>query len=331
MHMPGDMNIEQGMTQDGLESIDREHRWLLEMIKDENDHQVIGQYIERESVLERDLVEANSVVSAQQIETRFPDCSTYKTAHGTDNFFGKYSETAMKNFSEVSEADILRICRFLKCSDKVPQIAFKLFPTIQDKQAADPLSSPGRASARYDEATVYRVWGKDLLQVSFPHESTHLVAHSLFTPYKLKSVVDTASGGTEEIETNMVGTVFFQEGLAIALNELEFGVKYTSSTKEEKFIDDWLKQGIKSDGWRFSLQEMLNMDGFDKYGSPIGPVVAGSFCKFLINQYGINAFLSIYGQSSEVLGASQNISLIEKVFGTDFESLSRDWISSLNK
>jgi len=328
--MPGDLDIEQGKTQNGLEMMDRERRWLLDMVKDESDQQTIDQYVERESILERDLVLANSDISSQKIETKFPKCSTYKTAHGIFNFFGRYSEAAMKNFSEVSEADIVRICRFLKCTDSIPQIIFNIFSNSRDKQMADPFHSPGKASARYDEMTVYRVWGKELIQVSFPHETTHIVAHSLFTPYKLKTVVDTADGGTQEIEAAMVGTAFFQEGLAITLNEIEFGLKYSSPTKEEEFVDDWVRQGIKYSGWHFNLREMINMDGFDKYGSPIGPAVAGSFCKFLINQYGVETFLKAYQQLSELSSTEQNITSIGNAFGVDFENLSRNWISSLN-
>lgn len=112
-----------------------------------------------------------------------------------------------------------KICQFLKTdSGSVKEINFKIFDSREGKQEADPNHSISRASPRFDEMTIYRVWATED-DLSYPHEITHLIAHTWTKPYIMTEELDTAFRTKITKTFEMVSTSFMQEGLAIAIND----------------------------------------------------------------------------------------------------------------
>ena len=94
------------------------------------------------------------------------------------NFNGFYTQEEKRDFQSAQEEDLKKICIFLKTNtDKLKNTSFEIFDTREAKQKCDPYHSVSRASASYGETPIYRFW-----QVAedphFPHEITHLVAHT---------------------------------------------------------------------------------------------------------------------------------------------------------
>ncbi len=78
------------------------------------------------------------------------------------NFHGLYTDDDKNRFRLAQEEDLESICDYLKTDkSKVADIRFEVFDTREGKQAADPHHSISRASARFNEMALYRVWTPD--------------------------------------------------------------------------------------------------------------------------------------------------------------------------
>ncbi|OGZ39394.1 MAG: hypothetical protein A3E90_02715 [Candidatus Portnoybacteria bacterium RIFCSPHIGHO2_12_FULL_40_11] len=122
------------------------------------------------------------------------------------NFHGSYTEDDKDAFRKAQEEDLAKVCRYLKTdSDLLVNIRFEIFETREEKQKADPNHSISRASARFNEMAIYRVWTPDD-NPHFPHEITHLVAHTWAKPYIFTVELDTADNKKIKKDIEMVST-----------------------------------------------------------------------------------------------------------------------------
>ncbi len=243
-------------------------------------------------------------------------------------FHGNYSEEEKNLFQDAQTEDLKRICEYLKVDfeEANKKISFQIFDTREGKQELDPNHSISRASARYNEMTVYRVWipSED---PHFPHEITHLVAHLWAKPYQLTDELDTAYGTKITKTFNMVSTSFMQEGLAVAVDDMVFGRKLTEES-EDRFIDDWCREQISQ------MPESLKIAIKEYDALPIKIIMpfTASFSKFLINSFGIEKYKEMYALLREDLSADENGKNIESVYNINMNELYNNWkqqISSL--
>lgn len=241
------------------------------------------------------------------------------------NFHGNYINKDKKNFEKVQGEDLTRICQYLGSDPQLlAYIKFEVFDTREGKQEADPNHSISRASARFKEMTVYRFWAPSD-DSHFPHEITHLVAHTWAKPYFLTGELDTWDNKKIKRTTEMVSTSFMQEGLAIAVDDIIFDRKLPEEG-EEKFIDDWCREQIDK---MPNLSQCINADGFDSFENKIVVPFAASISKFLLQKYGVKKYKKMYVKLKEIVPVGENIRIIEDIYQTKEEELLQQWRKSL--
>lgn len=241
-------------------------------------------------------------------------------------FNGNYTEDRQVLFKKAQEKDLEEICRYLETDvNKIRIIKFEVFDTREGKQNADPNHSISRASARFKEMTIYRFWLPSD-DPHFPHEITHLVAHTWSKPYLLETELDTWDNKNIKRTIEMVSTSFMQEGLAIAVDDIVFGRKLTEDGVS-KLIDQWCQDQL--DQMPKSLTEVINLDGFGSLPNKIVVPFAASFSKFLLQRFGVQIYKDMYVQIKETQSAEDNVVVLEKNYSELEEKLLGDWKSSI--
>jgi hypothetical protein len=243
------------------------------------------------------------------------------------SFNGSYLADSMELFKSAQREDLIRITNILKTPLKdIEEIKFEVFDTREGKQEGDPHHSISRASARFAERTIYRFWdSNDDPDPHYPHEITHLVAHTWSEPYIFTTTLDTAQGEEIVREVEMLSTSFFQEGLAIAVDEIEFKRKLFEEG-ERKYPDEWCKENIDKIP---TLRECINFEGFGSFENKIVVPFAASLAKFLLTRYGINKFKKMYVGIKETNSPQINVRAIEKIYALSENELLKAWRNSL--
>lgn len=240
-------------------------------------------------------------------------------------FNGKYPATDKQRFKKAQEYDLLKIATYLETdTPKLNKIIFKVFDTKEAKQKHDPLHSISRASARYHEFAIYRHWEPDD-NPHFPHETTHLVAHTWSKPYFWIVELDTADGGTIKVNVEMQSTSFMQEGLAIAVDELVFNRKLYEHG-ERKFPDEWCiekKQGFPR------LKEAINFDGFCSFDNKVVVPFAASLSKYLLDKHGLKLYREMYIKLKEINTPNKNVNILEETYGRTEVEIIKGWKNSI--
>ena len=205
-------------------------------------------------------------------------------------FIGSYSEKDKKLFKSSQEQDLKNILDYLKTQPKVVKdISFEVFDTREGKQNADPNHSISRASARFSEMTIYRYWEpKD--DAHFPHETTHLVAHTWTKSYKWEVELDTWDDKKIVKKIEMVSTSFMQEGLAIAVDDIVFKRKLLEEG-EYKFIDDWCREQVDS---MPTIKGVINFEGFCSFENKLVVPFSASLSKYLLQKFGLAQYKKMY-------------------------------------
>lgn len=243
-------------------------------------------------------------------------------------FHGKYEPEAQERFRRAQEEDLNRICDYLQTDpEDVGGISFQVFDNRDEKQTADPLHSPSRASARFNEMTVYQVWQTEN-DPHFPHETTHLVAHKWSKPYQFTTELDTADGGQTTKTIEMVSTSFMQEGLAMAVDEIVFN-REQPQQGAEGYADDLCRQ--KMDQMPTSLAECVNMEGFCSQKNEVIMPFTASFSKYLLQEYGVERYREMYTQLKETNSPEVNVRAIESVYGVAEDELMQAWRSHITQ
>lgn len=238
------------------------------------------------------------------------------------NFYGQYSEKEQDLFKYAQGDDLKKICRYLKTEiSLLENIKFEIFDSREGKQNADPNHSISRASARFNEMTVYRFW-LPTEDPHFPHETTHLVAHKWSRPYIFKTELDTWDSKKISRKLKMVSTSFMQEGLAIAVDDIVFKRKLLEE-RESKFIDKWCREQI--DKMPKSLEKIINLDGFGSVENKVVVPFAASLSKYLLQEFGVDRYKSMYIQLKETISPEENVKVIEGVYGLTEKEILDKW------
>lgn len=242
------------------------------------------------------------------------------------NFHGSYTDDDQNKFRLAQEEDLLGICNYLKTDkSKVADIRFEVFDTREGKQSADPHHSISRASARFNEMALYRVWIPND-DPHFPHEITHLVAHTWAKPYVLTEDLDTAYNTKVKKTFKMVSTSFMQEGLAIAIDDMVFHRKLLEEG-ESKFIDDWCRgQLVKMP---LTLKQVINLDGFGSIENRVVVPFAASISKYLLQKFGVDQYKKMYTGLMETNSPSENIRILEEIYQLSEKQILSQWQESI--
>lgn len=248
--------------------------------------------------------------------------------HFDIHYFGEYPEDRKSTFKIRQEYDLQIICGYTKCDFPQQKIGMYVYPTVRAKQEADPNHSLSKASFRSNEFRIYRVWGAEMEQISFPHEVTHAVTHTWTTPYNFKTTVDTHDGQKLEIHLPIVSTAFFQEGLAVAVDELAFGYKL-KQRDERKWPDEYIKERIERHQSLPTISSLILWSGFSNSETAISMPMAASFTKYLLTQYGISKFKEYYISLKEHMSIEEIEAITKQIFGVDLSELESVWKETL--
>lgn len=242
------------------------------------------------------------------------------------NFQGQYSEQDKALFESTQKDDLERICDYLKTNiSLLDRIKFEIFDTREGKQNADPNHSISRASARFEEMAIYRFWSPDD-DPHFPHETTHLVAHTWSEPYSFETELDTWNNKKIKKTIKMVSTSFMQEGLAIAVDDIVFKRKLLEEG-DHKFIDAWCIEQLERAP--HSLKQVINLQGFGLVENKVVVPFAASFSKFLLNSFGLDKYKKSYVELRETFLPDKNVNIIEKIYGLGEKELLIKWRESI--
>lgn len=242
------------------------------------------------------------------------------------NFHGSYTPKNKEVFQQAQEEDLHKICNYLKTElNNLPQIKFEVFDTREGKQDADPHHSISRASARFREMTIYRFW-LPAVDPHFPHETTHLIAHTWAKPYTLETELDTWDSKKIKKSVEMVSTSFMQEGLAIAVDDIVFRRKLMEEGESE-YIDEWCKKQLAQ--IPKSLTGVINLDGFGSLPNKVVVPFSSSFSKYLLVAFGVDKYKKMYIALKETFTPQENVEILEKICGQKEKELLSYWIASL--
>lgn len=241
-------------------------------------------------------------------------------------FHGSYTSEEKELFESAQEEDLRKICEYLHTDlDKLKSIRFEIFDTREGKQDGDPHHSISRASARYYEMSVYRFWQPED-EPHFPHEITHLVAHTWTEPYFLETELDTWDNKKIKKTIEMVSTSFMQEGLAIAVDDIVFK-RNLLEEGESKVIDQWCVEQL--DQMPKNLTEVINLGGFGSFPNKVVVPFAASFSKFLLLTYGLEKYKNVYVTLKETAAPKENVGKILTVYGQTDNDLLDKWRDSI--
>lgn len=226
----------------------------------------------------------------------------------------------------VQEEDLVKICDYLKTDiGKLNQAKIEVFDSREGKQNADPHHSISRASARSSQMTIYRFWLPSD-DPHFPHETTHLVAHTWTKPYSWEVELDTWDNKKLTKKVVLVSTSFMQEGLAIAVDDVVFGRKLLEEG-ELKFIDDWCREqkGLMPK----SLLGVINFAGFNSLPNKVVVPFDASFSKYLLQTFGVDKYKEMYVALREINTPGENVKSIERIYKQPESELFGGWSISL--
>lgn len=238
----------------------------------------------------------------------------------TCHFFGQFTDEQKEIFKNAQREDYLKLLEILKIEpDKEPKITFRVFDTIEKKREADPHHSQSRASARFHEMSIYRYWSANS-DPHFPHEITHLIAHIWTQPYVWTVELPDGDKLTRK-EVEMVSTSFFQEGLAIAIDELIFDRRWFEA---EETIEAWIQKNTEKFE-KISIFECINFEGFNSFENDVANTFAGSLSKYLLEIFGLDKYKELYTQLRETYSPEHNVRIMEIVFGKNENEILDSW------
>ncbi|NMB57106.1 hypothetical protein GYA19_04170 [Candidatus Beckwithbacteria bacterium] len=246
-------------------------------------------------------------------------------------FNGNFSAINKLEFKTSQEEDLQTICKFLKENYlNYKNIKFYIFDNLEKKQSRDPNHSISKASARFEPFAIYRFWNpldndKKISDSHFPHELIHLIAHKFTKPYTWEVQLDIVTGGKIIKKLEMQSTSFMQEGLAIAVEDIVFGLKLREH-EEEKTIDEWCKNQQYANN---ILEQSINFDGFCNFDNDYIVPFTASFSKFLILNFGIEKYKTMYVSIREDKTPKDNIKIIEDIFHFSQSELINQWSNNL--
>ncbi len=190
---------------------------------------------------------------------------TYITKH----YIFTYKEnTLISNdielIAEEQESCFNKICSVLKV-EYPEKIRYYLLDSPEEVGKIYGCDEPINGFAIWGENKIYAVYNETIKCIG-PHEDAHLISFIINAPK----------------------SYFITEGLAMYFDETWWGVD-----------NDIWSSYYKETNNDLSISKLLNNQEFDNYNCEITYPIAGSFTKYLILTYGIDAYLELYRVKDE--------------------------------
>jgi hypothetical protein len=212
-------------------------------------------------------------------------------------FKGSLAEKEIDKITRIQEEAYSRILKILKLESKI-KISYYFYPSRKIKEGL--MGDEGHGNAIWQEIKkeketwkpkkleIHAVYNKKVKCIG-AHEDTHL----LTLPWG-------------------VAIYLFCEGIA----------EFMSNGWHGKDIDLWTRDYSRKD-CLYSIRFLVDNKNWDQVDDMIAYPQAGSFARFLINDYGLEKFKEVYKKLSRENKVEKNISIIEKSYSLSLGELGK--------
>ena len=198
------------------------------------------------------------------------------------------AEKDIQEIIKIQENCYMEICTYLNIEPDI-RIQYYLLdtPELVGEVYGDNEPCNGFASP---PDTIYAVYNDEIKCIG-PHEDAHILSYTINRPK----------------------SVFIREGLAMFFDKLWWG----------KTNEEWVKSFI-GDNKYIDIGQLLLDNIFYKYSDALTYPIAGAFTRYLLENYGIKKYLSLYEYTGENF-----INRVKEIYGKDIDELDKEFISSI--
>lgn len=198
------------------------------------------------------------------------------------------AENDIKEIAELQENCYKEICSYLSIQPNI-RIQYYLLdtPELVGEIYGDNEPCNGFASP---PDSIYAVYNEEVKCIG-PHEDAHILSYTINRPK----------------------SVFIREGLAMFFDKLWW----------DKTNEDWVRSFLQENKY-IDINQLLLDDVFFNYSDAITYPIAGAFTKFLLENYGINKYISLYRYTGDDFENKA-----KEVYKKEIDDLEKEFISSI--
>lgn len=198
------------------------------------------------------------------------------------------AEKDIEEIAELQENCYKEICSYLSIQPNI-RIQYYLLdtPELVGEIYGDNEPCNGFASP---PDSIYAVYNEEVKCIG-PHEDAHILSYTINRPK----------------------SAFIREGLAMFFDKLWW----------DKTNEDWVRSFLQEKIY-IDINQLLLDDVFFNYSDAITYPIAGAFTKFLLENYGINKYISLYRYTGDDFENK-----IKEVYKKEIDDLEKEFISSI--
>ncbi|HEY4544310.1 MAG TPA: hypothetical protein VIG40_06665 [Tissierellaceae bacterium] len=198
------------------------------------------------------------------------------------------AENDIEEIAELQENCYKEICSYLSIEPNI-RIQYYLLdtPELVGEIYGDNEPCNGFASP---PDSIYAVYNEEVKCIG-PHEDAHILSYTINRPK----------------------SAFIREGLAMFFDKLWW----------DKTNEDWVRSFLQENKY-IDINQLLLDDVFFNYSDAITYPIAGAFTKFLLENYGINKYISLYRYTGDDFENK-----IKEVYKKEIDDLEKEFISSI--
>lgn len=198
------------------------------------------------------------------------------------------AEKDIEEIAELQENCYKEICRYLSIQPNI-RIQYYLLdtPELVGEIYGDNEPCNGFASP---PDSIYAVYNEEVKCIG-PHEDAHILSYTINRPK----------------------SAFIREGLAMFFDKLWW----------DKTNEDWVRSFLQENKY-IDINQLLLDDVFFNYSDAITYPIAGAFTKFLLENYGINKYISLYRYTGDDFENKA-----KEVYKKEIDDLEKEFISSI--
>lgn len=196
------------------------------------------------------------------------------------------AENDIEEIAELQENCYKEICSYLSIQPNI-RIQYYLLdtPELVGEIYGDNEPCNGFASP---PDSIYAVYNEEVKCIG-PHEDAHILSYTINRPK----------------------SVFIREGLAMFFDKLWW----------DKTNEDWVRSFLQENKY-IDINQLLLDDVFFNYSDAITYPIAGAFTKFLLENYGINKYISLYRYTGDDFENKA-----KEVYKKEIDDLEKEFIS----
>lgn len=198
------------------------------------------------------------------------------------------AEKDIQEIAELQENCYKEICSYLNIQPNI-RIQYYLLdtPELVGEMYGDNEPCNGFASP---PDSIYAVYNEEVKCIG-PHEDAHILSYTINRPK----------------------STFIREGLAMFFDKLWW----------DKTNEDWVRSFLQENKY-IDINQLLLDDVFINYSDAITYPIAGAFTKFLLENYGINKYISLYRYTGDDFENKA-----KEVYKKEIDDLEKEFISSI--